>query len=748
MWLLAVAAASAGSSQALTQQALAGLPRALQERAAELHIEHGPAPSLPSELRTPHLLVQEGPRGLRVLADGLESQVEAWGQSQGVEADPHALAVVLLRRNLAHGLAHSLEREHPLSSQERWLALSDWGLLRPGEQDPLSFGGPGATASPREDLAAAVEHWATGQSLPGDPTLEAACRMRSKLDLIEASWGPAPAYQRCEQLRAAGLDDVEGLELLLVQASSQDPSSVGGHLMLGVRYAPDAQGFSRLETFTMIALTGAEQVGSAAYIAKGVAGGFPSVVRREPYRLSVLRYAQENRGIQRIPLDLDPQQLKRALERLDELQQAWSRPYLFFTRNCTQLPLEIVEAALQQSLDLPGFYTPDALIGAVQRRGLLAPSAGGQPSPQDRALRAQDLRLETEIALLATHPALREDLDRAQSRDFRERGAAYRALGAACTALDPEACETLRRYLLLSEDIERIALGGGVPVGAEHPLMVDLWEALAASGALTQGQAAVQVQGQLSSFPAARVPPSSSHAPLMRLELGVGLRRSPVGDAAALRLGTQLYRSRLGERRHHGLAEGVELAAFPIELLLAGADSSQSIQARGAVLEYHRLFAQRAALNPGLMLTVLPLSLSSDAPSSLSPVLLGGSVELVQSGGHRHHLLLYTGLSPMRLRWPSQEAAWGVGIPVALRGRLGSARHTLTALEVQASVTPFRGTQPGRIDALSVQGQRRLGELEGADLALSLELEVSRWEVGAATGQATTLTLGLWMERF
>ncbi|MFT5583083.1 MAG: hypothetical protein ACI9VR_000661, partial [Cognaticolwellia sp.] len=459
-----------------------------------------------------------------------------------VQADSAQLSQALLARQIAHVLVHELDSG--ASRTERWRGISDWGVWGPGEQDQLSYANPFALVSPAEDMATAAEHLLTGIDLPGDPSISGTCRLRTKLRAVSELMAlPEPDFSACDSLEGVDLDPTQilGLELLYVLASSADPSSVGGHLMLGVRHQED--GRERLDAYTLVAVTDGTTPDGPLYVWRGMTGGFPSIVRREPFAMMVLRYAQEDRGIQRIPLILSQPQLRAGLERLDELRVAWSRPYLFLTRNCTQLPKLIVEAALGLDLGLPDIYGPDSIIGAVQRLGVaeLEDELPDTPSPVDLAQVAEQLRWEAagRATQSASSPELSAALQGVQSRSPERRGQAYAEIGAL--AQSGVATEDLSLFLLFSESVEQ-------EDGALDPqsaATIGLWQGLILCGVMDpQVQVgAVQARLMVEQGLQPKAMPEHTHSALRRVAVSGGVDTS---GAPRIEVATHLYAYGLG----------------------------------------------------------------------------------------------------------------------------------------------------------------------------------------------------------
>ncbi len=743
-WLALFSAAWA--SPPAQEAVLQGLPQVLLESISE--VEHQAAPELGEDLRAPHLLA-EVRRGKLVVRDlELEQRTEDWLRIHpDVQADPAQLSQALLARQIAHVLVHELDSG--ASRSERWRGISDWGSWGPGEQDLLSYANPYALSSPAEDMATAAEHLLTGIDLPGDPSLSGTCRLRTKLRAVSELLAlPEPDFSACSSLEGVGLDPAQilGLELLYVLASSADPSSVGGHLMLGVRHRED--GRERLDAYTLVAVTDGTPSTSPMYVVRGLSGGFPSIVRREPFAMMVLRYAQEDRGIQRIPLQLSGAQLRAGLERLDEVRVAWSRPYLFLTRNCTQLPKLILEAALGADLGLPDIYGPDSIIGAAQRLGVaeLEDELADTPSPVDRAQVAEQLRWEAAGRALqsAPSPELDAALDQVQSRRPEERGQAYLALGAM--AGRGVVAEELSLFLLFSESVEQ---EDGV-LNPQSPAVQGLWKGLSLCGVMDpQVQVgAVQARAMVEQGLQPKELPEHTHSSLRRVSVsgGVDAKASP-----RLEVSTHLYAYGLGEARRYPLADGLDVSVLPLWIALGAPQDSGPVAlgVQASLVHYQHIKNDRHVMNPGFVLRGASLLWQSAGPSAIEPIQASLALELLQGRGHQHHLGISLGVAPGWTRLPEQTLQGGLGTPIGVFGRLGSGQAGLTGLQLDATLTPLWAAESVWWSRSALSGQVRIGELRGSDVALSLTIRDQRWGAGLAqSGQEQSLLLGFAVEPY
>jgi hypothetical protein len=279
---------------------------------------------------------------------------------------------------LVHGLAHVADRGHGWSREPAWRSLSQWrqrlGFWLSPERDPLAFALPRGMQNPAEDLATLAEVGFAGPLT--NPDRHPACRMPSKWRFLTDRVGAPAQTPQCVDLQTAGLDpaQVEHIEVVYVAATGAAAASVSGHVLIALRFHPDDQGIVRQDSFGMVADTTGVAEGSLAYAWRGITGGFRARVVREPFTTTTLRYSQfEDRSLHRFRLRLTEAEKVQVLQRLDEILQAWDRPYLFVSRNCTELVVELVNSF--SSLRAPAPLSPDVLMALLDREGLLEPIA-------------------------------------------------------------------------------------------------------------------------------------------------------------------------------------------------------------------------------------------------------------------------------------------------------------------------------------------------------------------------------------
>ncbi len=803
-WELAAPTTWTAADRARLDGVAARLPARLRE--ARVTLARGAAPTLPADLTTPHTVVRPAFGALVVGVEGLEDRV----------ADA-AVAERLLARQLVHALAHRLDAREGWSRSAAWRDLSGWGPVGgPAEEDTLSFATPHGRASAREDLATLAELYFVPEALPGETLAAPRCRVPSKWRFLEARVGPPAADDtRCATLAEVGLDPdaIEAIEVLYARASARSPASLVGHLLVALVYAPTATTPGRTDVYELAATTDGAARNTPGYVLRGLFGGFGSRVQREPLRFAVLRYAGENRGLQRFRLHLDAEQERALLARLDELRQGWSRPYLFLERNCTHLPKELLEAALGVDLGLPAIYGPDALLGEVERRGILEPMPATsleEHSAQDRAALAARLRDDAAAALIAARPDLAPGLAAAfadtRARRAEDRARGYAALGELAAGAPAELDAALLRYLAWSDQVENlrfVRLGTGMPPEGD-PAVRALWAAMAAArtgeeaeaapegaepegadpegagpegaepeGAEPEGAEPEGAEPESAPPPRAGDPTGdaalmgllgqterrgTTHTPLRRLAVGSVVDHAGGATVPGLTLGSHLYGFEMGEARRYAAATGTAVHLLPWELGIS-LEAEPALEAHVTALTLRRIVGAEAFGNTGYYADLADVNLRSRGGSVVTGLDAGVALELWQHDEHRHHVALTGGVALGSGDYGGRGWRGGLGLPVRLFARFGSATQALTALELEATWQPTWTADDAWSDAdARLGGRLRLGEVADVDVALAADYRVAT-ELGAehltgeafATGAfAASLAhegrLGVWLE--
>lgn len=382
------------------------------------------------------------------------------------------------RRAVVHAVVARWDAALGLSTRRAWRALNGW--LWPFER-PLTWTeralnlAPGAYSrslgqrSAALDLATfAEELFVPAESLAADALAvddTVACQERSKARVLWSALVDAKVLATPYEARPCPALDtwvdrahLDGVEVLLVQASGRRPESLFGHVLLRpVRTTPHrAQGPS-FETAVQLAAVTDPNAGPG-HLVRGVFGGYRLQVMTLSWRdLEREMLEQEQRSMRRFRMTLSPAQAVAVLERSWELERRGAWDYQFFTDNCATGLVWLLQGALGDAATLtlrgafivsPGAVVDDLAHVELDGRPLLAPVTPQLESTCARAERSAPerdrlLRALVDAAPASARPALASVSAQLRSSDVRARLRGARRLLAYTVDAPPARREAL-----------------------------------------------------------------------------------------------------------------------------------------------------------------------------------------------------------------------------------------------------------------------------------------------------------------
>lgn len=730
--------------------------------AQPVRLERVAAPVLGADPWAPDTLAFAQGATVRVGLDGLPEALARWRLEHPDTAPPDV--PTLVARQVAHALTHTLDHRMFWSRDLDFRDISGW---RPwpwrgpaAEQDPLAYATPAGRTTPAEDLVTIADHLL----FPLAPGPDAApCRWPRKWRYLTAQTGhdplPAPG---CVRLDEVGLDPalVDEIDILYVVSTAQ-AASIGGHTLVAVRYAPDALGNRREEAWGLVADTTGVRDGGLRYLLLGLTGGFPARVVAEPLTTTALRYTEgEDRDLRLYRLVLDEDQERAALARLDELRQGWLRPYTFFNENCGRLPEELALAALDGDLARIRPLSPDALLAALGRQGLLEEAPSDRLafwSTSARSMAARRLSRDVVREILAQNPATRQELRRVlralDSPRSAERIAAY--LYLRTTPLAVASRDPLLRLLAWRDPQEVGAWARERPAETPHapnPALDPLRAAIAAVRGPGPPRAAEL--GDAALLEAMRVDRAraSTHTPFR--PIGLFGATMWTGDAlwSGLSFSSALYEGQIGPGRRWPMSDNPSLKLLSEELVV-GLGTGQ-LWSRTTVAQALYLPGTTLPLRAGLGFTLADLTLQRGGGRVFSATLAEGRglVALSTSPRYQRDLRLSAGFN-LRADGAPELALppLHLSLPVGLEAELGSGRQQRTAIRVAAHGGPALalGKTSWWESTINANLGLRLLEVRGVDVILSaglygrLGLPGDPWAPREGRARA-----GVWLERY
>ena len=467
--------AQAAASRELLADAVQHLPAAWAD-ALDQRIEVEWRDDLPAEVhgraQSRRLLLD------RALLDGWMARP----QGAGIEdpATRAALAAVI------HELAHFYDRtpQGRLSRDPRLLDIAGWQV------SPMRLGLRGSDnafsdRSPdRYELTDPVEYIAVNlEYFLLDPAY--ACRRPTLYRHFAAHFGSVPPPAECAPdlvyLQADADTDlspllqldperVYAIEYLLAEGNERSMSRWGHSMLRLVVCAPDrARGpdcrfdLQYHQVLSFRAFVGDVQISSW----RGLTGSYPSRLYLLPLEQVIEEYTRiELRGLQSIPLQLDPAEIADLLERTAQLHWSYDGRYYFLSNNCAVETFKLLHDGVPRLAgEQLSSITPTGLLRRLQRAGIADSTV-----LEDR-IEAMRLGYYFE-ALSARFDAMFEvarqalQLPQANAQDWLDLPAGERApwlaradLRASAALLLLEQAALRRQELLARDDLKRRFLG-------------------------------------------------------------------------------------------------------------------------------------------------------------------------------------------------------------------------------------------------------------------------------------------------
>ncbi|HJN75908.1 MAG TPA: DUF4105 domain-containing protein [Myxococcota bacterium] len=736
------------------------LPPAYRDPGWTVRMSLHPAPGM--DIREEHVLGRTNAAGRRVSLrlDGLAKRLgEGFADGLGgvVPEDPEGLALAsryLATRVVIHELTHVVDRGADLSHSEAWRSVGDWSLTAraPGvipRETLAEFASPHGARSPSEDLATFAEVYFLPPPVgPTGADEHPKCAFPGKFRFFAERFPEGPDYSgvTCNSPGDEGLgaDEVRRVEILWAMPSLEAATSAAGHLMLVLER--ETPGGVRLDTYSMVADDRGLVENSAYYLAMGLAGGFYSMIQREPLASVQLRYGRdENRDIARFTWHLDEEQEARLLARLLDLVEHWERPYYFFHRNCTELIVELAEAA-GTPVDAALVSPPDLLLADLLRQGVISPVEvpASYRSSATRALMSKDARAQASADLCG-------ERFRAEWSDPSRRDESYRSMLGHVEQVDTSECwSELARVLALSapleqtewlevsrsgEDVEQPGRAAALTAVRAHVSVAERLAIQQETEAIIEAELVRREPG----------PEARDHTPYV--PLGAGLVWGGQG-LWLIEVRRSAFELVVGEPRRFPSAKGVG-GAF-----LDGAVAWSPWDREQLVIEYQVLrlgrldepLRRRPTLGPALRVVGVHGDLARHA-TSVEWAAMGFSVNILHSPDWRNHLDLAAFVAG-ESAWDDGVPAHDVVLPLGIEVLL-SARGRPIMLHADASHSLLFGSR-GPLRRLDYEAALRVGSLTTWDVGVTPELRASgrQWIGDTPTWNRHQLGLGLRFERY
>lgn len=283
------------------------------------------------------------------------------------------------RRAIVHAMFISNPSLSKWADEPTWRNINGWTSERSAlNRDPWGFSRYLGATNPKLDLLTFAESFfvrfqdVTTKKLDANRSLQCqeftkARFFKAKVSTSDPKWYRA-YFNACPDFEKwANISELKSVDVLVAAATSDRPESLYGHLLLHLVYKGTSRGFEPVYQFGAVTDS---NVGLLTYFAKGLLGGFVSVLDVASYRSTDKRVLRsEQRNIKRFKLNLSPQQRVQVLERIWEIERRFRYSYVFFFNNCASFLYDLLGGALD--IDFPGrgsfLITPSDVLDAFSK---------------------------------------------------------------------------------------------------------------------------------------------------------------------------------------------------------------------------------------------------------------------------------------------------------------------------------------------------------------------------------------------
>ena len=321
-----------------------------------------------------------------------------------------------------------------LAREPVWLALvhqsrrSVTRLERAAYAESSFFLAPEGSSDPYAELLASRDAFLNADEVIAT---KARCNYPARYAfLAERNLVPADRG-RCEELDAwrERIGDIE-LTLVFPDAFLGNPASMFGHTLLRFDPVGGRQASSdALLGWTLDYTADSEGNTSLLYMIRGVFGAYKGRFGISRYYEKTRLYSDwQDRDIWEYPIEMGPAERERVLLHVWELRNV-SLPYFFFTKNCSDILLDVLEVGwpgIKRAGGMPPTITPVDTLRALAARapkGLGTPHLRASPASRLQASLAELTPNETKIVLDLVEGRITTDAENLAAQPIDRRAA-------------------------------------------------------------------------------------------------------------------------------------------------------------------------------------------------------------------------------------------------------------------------------------------------------------------------------------
>lgn len=680
------------------------------------------------------------------------------------------------RRALVHAVIRRWDAQRRWSEEPSWRQIVGWlspferpltFTTRPLIDYPWAFSRERGLESPALDLATFAEEALVPAEAFGADVLASDDRVRcqefSKSRVLAGFLGNGEALDSLapDGCRAfdewAAFDGFSHVEVLFSAPSGGRPQSLFGHVSLRLVRKPSerVQGPGAQTIVELAALTGPAE-GGAEYLLKGLSGGFKAVFSTTSLSALLKQNLEiEQRSIHRYRLELTRNESLRVLQRIWELERRGYVDYYFFSENCAQMLVFLLNAVMDEgrSIDSPGRFLafPSSALDALAKV-TVTQTLHGAASVQRPLLTSLEPHFPSSLELAKEAEAERSaTLEKLVSSMSAQRGARWKDVHARLRRPDVEA-----RRVVYEEKLETLIEQSLT----EAPSLLPLVHAYVTASTRIERHALDLIDAQ---------------------RLDVDLRRMQLPDDTPVPTTDEMLRTRQASfhRETPGKRQEAEMArATALNALLLSSPRREPTAKEAKILadaeRQRRVFAASLELHGHLvdLVGIAPAGPSALSPDETSPAPLPTDARWQEASGERR-LALALGVAQSGSETMTPTLSWrtalladalgeargrGIGAQSELRLfdvkstwalRLGWPRHLRTDMTVIGFRSLLRPPETLRTSALDwlgwgwdIETFMRPGRAESLRAVVAAEL-IAPFFVSASGQSHTLLALGV-----
>ena len=240
--------------------------------------------------------------------------------------------------------------------------------------DPRFFLSPKGKYDPEAELEATIRAFFESG---GDETQHAVCRFIARYTWIKEKLNLDPSQLPVPECRrfAALMEQIkpDSVSMIFPTSHMNSPASMFGHTLLTVETSSKSKLLAHAISYSAVT----EETFGPTYALKGLLGFYPGYYSILPYYGKLQEYSDiDDRDIWEYPLSLNPEEVRRLLMHVYELDAIYS-DYYFFDENCSYQLFFLIDAA-RPGLDLTDQGAPWVIpldtVRVAKEHGLIAAS--------------------------------------------------------------------------------------------------------------------------------------------------------------------------------------------------------------------------------------------------------------------------------------------------------------------------------------------------------------------------------------